>query len=165
MTRSVWERFSWEKVNSHKKFEEKLKGLKTNPVFPNTRFSRLKWVANKSSGLAAKTLKDKIVKNFLSVFRTGRSTREGVVSWAAKISEYPSRLDLSLVNKSPKLTRELVVEACDLDDLRLSRQNRATLFLKFFSFCKNKIFSKNTKNTQKSFCVWINKDWASENTF
>ena len=35
----------------------------------NTRFSRLKWVANKSPGLAAKTLKDKIVKNFLSVFR------------------------------------------------------------------------------------------------
>ena len=35
----------------------------------NTLFSRLKWVANKSPGLAAKTLKDKIVKNFLSVFR------------------------------------------------------------------------------------------------
>ena len=35
----------------------------------NTRFLRLKWVANKSPSLAAKTLKDKIVKNFLSVFR------------------------------------------------------------------------------------------------
>ena len=34
----------------------------------NTRFSRLKWVTNKSPELAAKTLKDKIVKNFLSVF-------------------------------------------------------------------------------------------------
>ena len=35
----------------------------------NTRFSRLKWIANKSPGLAAKSLKDKIVKKFLSVFR------------------------------------------------------------------------------------------------
>ena len=35
----------------------------------NTRFSRLKWVTNKSPELVAKTLKDKIVKNFLSVFR------------------------------------------------------------------------------------------------
>ena len=34
----------------------------------NTRFLQLKWVTNKSLGLAAKTLKDKIVKNFLSVF-------------------------------------------------------------------------------------------------
>ena len=33
------------------------------------RFSRLKWVTNKLLGLATKTLKDKIVKNFLSVFR------------------------------------------------------------------------------------------------
>ena len=43
--------------------------LKTLFETQNTRFSRLKWVANKSPGLAAKTLKDKIVKNFLSVFR------------------------------------------------------------------------------------------------
>ena len=34
----------------------------------NMRFSLLKWVANKLPELAAKTLKDKIVKNFLSVF-------------------------------------------------------------------------------------------------
>ena len=34
----------------------------------NTCFSWLKWVANKSPGLATKTLKDKIVKHFLSVF-------------------------------------------------------------------------------------------------
>ena len=42
--------------------------LKTLFETQNTRFSRLKWVANKSPGLAAQTLKDKIVKNFLSVF-------------------------------------------------------------------------------------------------
>ena len=35
----------------------------------NTHFSRLGWVANKSPGLAAKTLKDKNVEKFLSVFR------------------------------------------------------------------------------------------------
>ena len=35
----------------------------------NTRFLRLKWVANKSPGLVAKTLKDKILKNFPIVFR------------------------------------------------------------------------------------------------
>ena len=43
--------------------------LKTLFETQNTCFSRLKWVANKLPGLAAKTLKDKIVKNFLSVFR------------------------------------------------------------------------------------------------
>ena len=57
-------------VNSHKNSRENTeKVLKTLFETQNTRFSRLKWVANKSLGLAAKTLKDKIVKNFLSVFR------------------------------------------------------------------------------------------------
>ena len=83
-------------------------------------------------------------KNFQVFFATGRSIREGVASWAVKISVYPSRLDPSLVNKSPKITCERAAEACDLGNPRLSCQNRATLFLKFFSFCKNKILSKNT---------------------
>ena len=74
-------------------------------------------------------------------------------------------MDLSLANKSPKPTLELVAIACDLDDPQLSRQKRATLFLKFFSFCKNKILFKNAWNTQKSFCVWINKNWVCKNTF
>ena len=34
----------------------------------NTRFSRLGWVANKTLGQAAKTLKDEIEKKFRSVF-------------------------------------------------------------------------------------------------
>ena len=63
---------------------------------------------------------------------TGSLTREGVTSGAAKISVYPLRLDLSLANKSPKPTRELVIVACDLDDPRLSRQNKAALFLEIF---------------------------------
>ena len=58
------------------------------------------------------------------------------------------------MNKSPKLTRELAVEVCDLDDPRLSRQNRTTLFLKFFSFYKNKQQQQQQqqqKNTLKTF--------------
>ena len=57
-------------VNSHKNSRENTeKVLKILFKTQNTRFSRLKWVANKSLGLAAKTLKDKNVKKFLSVFR------------------------------------------------------------------------------------------------
>ena len=63
-------RKKWGKtVNSHKKSREKLKKFKET-VFEtqNMRFSQLKQVANKSLGQAAKTLKVKIVKKFLSVF-------------------------------------------------------------------------------------------------
>ena len=58
-------------VNSQKKSREKLKKKFKEIVFEtqNMRFSRLRWVTNKSPGQAAKTLKDKIVNNFLSVFR------------------------------------------------------------------------------------------------
>ena len=45
------------------------KSVENELILQNTRFSRLKWVANKKSGQAAKTLKDKILKNFLSIFR------------------------------------------------------------------------------------------------
>ena len=99
------------------------------------------WTITKIRGKTEKGIK--LWKIFYVFFATGRSTHEGVASWVVKISVYPSWLDPSLANKSPKLTRELAAEACDLDDLRLSRQNRAILFLKFFSFCKNKILSKN----------------------
>ena len=70
-----------------------------------------------------------------------------------KISVYPSRLDLSLMNKSPKPSHELAAIACDLDDPRLSHQNRATLFLKFFSFVKikKKNFSKTPKTLKNLF--------------
>ena len=59
-------------VNSHKNSRENTKKKKIKKTLfetQNTRFSRLKWIANKSPGLAAKSLKDKIVKKFLSVFR------------------------------------------------------------------------------------------------
>ena len=104
-------------VNNHKNSRKNTeKVLKTLFETQNTHFSWLKWVANKSPGLAAKTLKNKI--------EIGRSTHEGVASWAAKIPVYPSRLDPALVNKSPKQGN--------------------TVFLKIFNFCKNKILSKNT---------------------
>ena len=67
---SVWERYFGEDNKQSLKLEGKLKTFwKTVLKTPNTHFSRLKWVANKSLGLATKTLEDKIVKNFLSVFR------------------------------------------------------------------------------------------------
>ena len=75
VTRSVWVRFSWERngedSEQSQKFEWKTeKVLKTVFKTQNIHFLRLKWVANKSPGLATKTLKDKIMKKkFLSVFR------------------------------------------------------------------------------------------------
>ena len=69
-TRSVWERYFGKTMNSHWNSREKLKKFwKTVLKMQNTCFSQLDQVASKSPGLAAKTLKDKIVKNFLSVFR------------------------------------------------------------------------------------------------
>ena len=54
-----------EKVNSHKRFEGKLKRFKNWLNFSQTRVF-CDW--SELPGLATKTLKDKIVKNFLSVF-------------------------------------------------------------------------------------------------
>ena len=52
--------------------------LKITLNMQNTRFSRLKWVANKMPGQAAKTLKDKILKKFSKCFLRleGLPTRE-----------------------------------------------------------------------------------------
>ena len=72
--RSVWISFSGERNGEDSEQSQKFEG-KTEKVLKivfkmqNTHFSRLKQVASKSPGQAAKTLKDKIVKNFLSVFR------------------------------------------------------------------------------------------------
>ena len=64
---------------------------------------------------------------------------------------YPSQLDLSLANKSPKLTRELAVEFRDLSYPRLSHQNRATLFLKFLDFEEQNTFQKHLKTLKNRF--------------
>ena len=111
---------------------------------PNTRFSRLKWVANKLPGQAAKTHKDKILKNFLSVFHDwkiypresrelrrenlwvtlaiGPSTHEQVAKIDPRTRDWGLRLDWP-VTESPK-------------------QGKNEL-LKFLDF-KIKILSKNT---------------------
>ena len=93
---------------------------------------------------AAEVSRQIVARSTRQNFAIGSLTRKGVVSWAAKISVHPSRLDLPLVNKSPKPTCELATMACNLYDLQLSRQNKATLFFEIFSFCKIKILSKNT---------------------
>ena len=74
VTRSVWVRFSWERNGEDNEQSQKFEGktkkvLKTVFEMQNMHFSRLGKVANKSPGQATKTLKYKIVKNFLSVFR------------------------------------------------------------------------------------------------
>ena len=58
----------------------------------NTRFSRLKWVTNKSPGLATKTLKDKIVKKISKCFSR--------LGWVANKS--PSLAAKTLKNKIMK---------------------------------------------------------------
>ena len=146
VTWSVWMSFSWErKWIVIKSSRENWKGLKTDPVFAKHAFFETR-VSRQQVARASRqnTQRQNCGKIFYVFFAIESSTHEGVASWATRISVYPSRLDLSLANKLPKSTCELAAVACDLDDLRLSRQNRATLFLKIFSFCKNKVLSKNT---------------------
>ena len=108
----VWERFGsvlvereMEKiVNSHKNLREKLKKvLKTVFEMQNTRFSRLKWVANKLPGLAAETLKDTNFK---------------------KISKCFSRLEDLPARESRAELRKSLCNPCDWTfHSRTSRQN------------------------------------------
>ena len=64
---------------------------------------------------------------------------------------YPSRLDLPLTNKTPKPTHENATVTCNLSNLGLSCQNRATLFLKFSVFVKIKYFPKTPKTLKNLF--------------
>ena len=151
----VFEREKWERQWTVTKIRRKnwKTILKTVFKMQNMRFLRLIQVASQLPGSLAKTLQAKSFEKICQVFFViGSFTREGVASWATKISVYPLRLDLPLANKSPKPTRELTTGACDLDDPRLSRQSRATLFLKFFLvFVKTKYFSKKPKTLKNRF--------------
>ena len=76
-----------------------------------------------------------------------------------------------LFAKGIKFLCGLATRACDWINLRLSHQNRTTLFfLKILTFLhpkkkkKTKYFPKTTK-TLKIFLCLINQDWACENTF
>ena len=124
----------------------------------NTRFSRLIQVASQLPGSLAKTLQAKSFEKICQVFFViGSFTREGVASWATKISVYPLRLDLPLANKSPKSTRENAIVTCNLSDPRLSRQIRATLFLKFSVFVRTKYFTKTTKTLKNLFVLELTR--------
>ena len=71
-----------EKVNSHKKFEEKLKGfLKTDPLFAKHTFFAI-GVSRQQVARAScqNTQRQNCEKNFEVFFAIGRFTREGVVS-------------------------------------------------------------------------------------
>ena len=128
--RSVWEGDSWERRWIVTKVRGKTeKDLKTAPIFAKQRVFR-DWRESPQSRQfkPPKHSRTKIWKIFLSVFLDCK-----VYSW---VSRELSRENLyvPLASKSPKLTRELAAEACDLDDPRLSRQNRATLFFEIFQF-------------------------------
>ena len=57
---------------------------------------------------------------------------------------------------------KLITGACDWLDSRPSRQNKATQFLKFLIFCKNKkTFQKQLKHSKIVLCL-INKNWVCE---
>ena len=100
---SVWERCFEKTMNSRWNSREKLKKFwKTILKTQNTRFSQLDQVASKSPGLAAKTLKDKIVKNFLSVFRDWKVYPQG--------SCKPSQKNLCVTLVTGPLTREQVAK-------------------------------------------------------
>ena len=110
---------------------------------PNTRFSRLKWVANKTPGQAAKTLKDKILKNFLSVFRNWRVYPRG--------SRELSRENLCVALVTGPSIREQVAKVdtrardcgmrLDLLATKLPKQGKNDFWN--FQFLKKKILSKN----------------------
>ena len=90
-TRWVWKRVEMGKtMNSHRSSRENWKVLKTNQFAQNTQFSRVSQVTCKSPRPAARTLKDKNLKNFLSreinrehlciPLTIGPSTRKQVVT-------------------------------------------------------------------------------------
>ena len=89
-------------------------------------------------------LKTQILKNIISIFR----------KWGID----------PLVSCKKSLCG-LATGTCDWVNLRLSCQNRATLFLKFLTFLqKQKTFQKQLKYSKIFLCL-INKDWVCENTF
>ena len=121
---------------------------------PNTRFSRLKWVANKSPSLATKTLKDKIVKNFLSVFRDWKVYLRG--------SRELSRENFCVPLATGPFTHEQVTKIntqargwsmrLGWPTTDLPKQGN-TIFEKFSVFVKTKYFSKHLKHSKIFLCL------------
>ena len=141
-------------MNSHK-FEGKTeKVLKTVFEMQNTRFSRLKQVAIKSPGQAAKTLKDKIVKIFLSVFCDWKVYPRG--------SRELSRENLFVPLATRPFTREQVAKintrACGYS-MRLgwpaivSPKQGNTIFEIFQFLWKQSTFQKHLKHSKIFLCL------------
>ena len=77
-------------MNSHKSSRENSKKiLKTVLKGQNTHFSRLNQVVSKLPGPVARTLKTKILKNFLSIFCDWKFYPRGSREISMKISKYP----------------------------------------------------------------------------
>ena len=121
---------------------------------PNTRFSRLKWVTNKSPGQAAKTLKDKILKKFSKCFSRleGLPTRESRAEPRKSLSNphdwtfhsqtshqnWPANSRLRPVTW---LTRNWVAKTGQ------------KWFLKIFNFKEQNTFQKYLKHSKIFFCL------------
>ena len=118
----------------------------------NTRFSRLKWIANKSPGLAAKSLKDKIVKKFLSVFRDWKVYPRG----SCELSHENLYVPLTTGPFTRKQVAKINTWACGCS-MRLgwpateSPKQGNTIFENFQFFVKTKYFPKTPKTLKNLF--------------
>ena len=136
-------------MNSHKRFEGKLKKFKNWPSFCQTRIFR-DW--NESPSLATKTLKEKILKKISSVFRDWKVYPQG--------SRELSRENLCVTLATRPFTRKQFAKintwACGWI-LRLgwpateSPKQDNTVFEIFLVFVKTKYFPKTLKTLKNLF--------------
>ena len=112
----------------------------------NTRFSRLKQVACKSPGPAVRTLKRKLLKNFLSVFRDWKFHSQEICEL--------SRENLCVPLTTGPSTREQVAN--------LSCENMKFQFFekysKSFSWLKHLLANESLLSYKKS--LWWTHDWG-----
>ena len=109
------------------------KSVENELILQNTWFSQLKWVANKMPGQAAKTLKDKILKNFISVFRDWRVYPRG--------SRELSHENLCVTLTTRPSTREQVAKTGQ------------KCFLNFSDFEEKNTFQKHLKHSKIFLCL------------
>ena len=134
-----------EKVNSHKKFEGKLKRFKNWPSFCQTRVFR-DWGESPTScqDKLSKHLKKKLWKNFLSVFRDSKVY--------SRVSCELSRENFCVPLAIGPFTREQVAKintrargwSMWLGRPATESPKQGNTVFEIFQFCKNKILSKNT---------------------
>ena len=190
-TRCVWESGKTGKtMNNHKSSREKLKKFKNWPICAKHAI-----FVTKSSRQcqSPKHLKHKFWKICLSVFRDWkfyprgklrkslctprdwnlhRRTSRQTESWETIKTQILKNIlsifrdwDIDPLVSHEKSLCGLATRTCDWTNPRLSRQNKATLFLKILTFLqKQKTFQKQLKHLKIFLCL-INKDWACENTF